>query len=169
MANSRLLEIGSRLVEQFDTRDPFIIAKELGIQIMNVDTLRRLKGAYNVIQGTRWIFLNGNLSEQKRKMVCAHEIGHDQLHRELAMNSGLAEYTLYDMQTRAEYEANIVAAEILLPDEEVLEYIYDYQYDVQQIAEALGSDINLIALKCMVLSQKGHDLRSVDHRSDFLK
>ena len=32
---------------------------------------------------------------------------------------------LYDMTTKPEYEANIVAAEILLDTDEILEYIYD--------------------------------------------
>ena len=54
---------------------------------------------------------------------------------------------LYDMTTKPEYEANIVAAEILLDTDEILEYIYDYGYTSEQIARAMGTDINLVALK----------------------
>ena len=45
---------------------------------------------------------------------------------------------LYDMTTKPEYEANIVAAEILLDTDEILEYIYDYGYTSEQIARAMG-------------------------------
>ena len=41
------------------------------------------------------------------------------------------------MTTKPEYEANIVAAEILLDTDEILEYIYDYGYTSEQIARAM--------------------------------
>ena len=47
-----------------------------------------------------------------------------------------------------EYEANMFAAQVALPDEEILEYIYG-GYDVGQIARAMCSDINLVALKAV--------------------
>ena len=64
------------------------------------------------------------------------------------------EFMLYDMTTKAEYEANIVAAEILLDTDEILEYIYDYGYTSEQIARAMGTDINLVALKNCPLGGK---------------
>ena len=39
------------------------------------------------------------------------------------------------MNSIPEYEANIVAAEILLNSDEVLEYTYDYGYTSAQIAQ----------------------------------
>ena len=73
------------------------------------------------------------------------------------------------MNSIPEYEANIVAAEILLNSDEVLEYIYDYGYTSVQIAQAMHTDINLIALKIAHLAETGHDLRRIDYRSDFWK
>ena len=40
-----------------------------------------------------------------------------QLHRNLAKGSAIQEFMLYDMTTKPEYEANIVAAEILFDTE----------------------------------------------------
>ena len=97
----------------------------------------------------------------------AHELGHDQLHRNLAKGSAIQEFMLYDMITKPEYEANIVAAEILLDTDEILEYIYDYGYTSEQIARAMGTDINLVALKIAHLAESGYDLRRIEHRSDF--
>jgi Zn-dependent peptidase ImmA (M78 family) len=68
-----------------------------------------------------------------------------------------------------EYEANIVAAEILLDTDELLEYIYQYGYTSEQIARAMNTDINLVALKIAHLAETGYDLRRIEHRSDFLK
>ncbi len=169
MSIEYLSNVGNRLVKRCDTRNPFEIAEDLGIKIMMVDDFKRLKGLYRIIKRNRWIFLNSNLDTRMQKIVCAHELGHDQLHRALAKGDGLMEFMLYDMRSRPEYEANIVAAEILLPDEDVLELIYGYGYDAEQIARQLNSDINLVSMKTEILRHKGYDLRQSEFRSNFLK
>ena len=88
-----------------------------------------------------------------QRIVCAHELGHDQLHRNLAKDGALREFMLYDMSTRPEYEANIVAAEILLDTDAVLDYVYNLGYTSEQIAKAMSTDINLVALKVAHLTK----------------
>ena len=57
------------------------------------------------------------------------------------------EFNIFDMKNnRMEYEANSFAAEVALPDEEILEYIYE-GCDIGVIAKSMYSDINLVALK----------------------
>ena len=159
---------GAQLVKRCDTRDPFKIAKDLGIKVMFVDEFEKLKGVYRVIKRNRWIFINSNLPERMQRIVCAHELGHDQLHRDLAKGDGLMEFVLYDMDSRPEFEANVLASQILLPDDEVLEHIYN-GYDAEQIARMMGSDINLVALKVATLNQRGYNFRGIDHNTTFLK
>ena len=169
MSIEYIAEKGAKLVQRFGTRDPFKIAKELGIKVMFVDDFEKLKGVYRVIKRNRWIFINSNLSEWMQRVVCAHEIGHDQLHRAYAKGDGLLEFVIYDMNTRPEYEANVFASQILLPDDEVLEHIHN-GYDSQQIACMMHSDINLVALKVSTLNYLGgYDFRPVEHNSTFLK
>jgi len=67
-----------------------------------------------------------------------------------------------------EYEANLFAAHVGLPDEEIVEYIYQ-GFDASQIAAAMNSDINLVALKVSELSRRGYSFRNIEHKSDFLK
>ena len=74
-------------------------------------------------------------------------------------------HMLYDMRSKPEYEANIVAAEILLDNDELLDYIYYYRYSAEQIARAMHTDINLVALKIAHLNELGYDLRPIEHRS----
>ena len=71
-------------------------------------------------------------------------------------------------ENRIEYEANIFASQASLPDDTILEYI-ENGYDIQQIARAMSSDINLVALKVDTLIAQGYQLRKQEHRSDFLK
>ena len=160
MNAENLSKVGSRLVKRCGTRDPFSIARQLGIEVLFCEDFGPLKGMYRVIKRSRFIFINENLSGRMQRIVCAHELGHDQLHRNLAKGSAIQEFM---------YEANIVAAEILLDTDEILEYIYDYGYTSEQIARAMGTDINLVALKIAHLAESGYDLRRIEHRSDFLK
>jgi Zn-dependent peptidase ImmA (M78 family) len=164
-----LTKVGRNLVKRCGTRDPFQIARELGIEVMFCPGFGPLKGMYRVIKRNRFIFINEDLSLRMQRIVCAHELGHDQLHRNLAKGTAIQEFMLYDMATKPEYEANIVAAEILLDTNEVLEYIYQYEYTSEQIAAAMQTDINLVALKVAHLIETGYDLKRQEHRSDFLK
>lgn len=169
MNAEQLSQVGIRLVKRCGTRDPFEIAKQIGIEVLFCENFNSLKGMYRVIKRNRFIFLNRDLSPSMLRIVCAHEIGHDQLHRNLARENSIQEFMLYDMKSRPEYEANIVAAEILLDNHTVLEYIYEYGYTAEQIAEAMETDINLVALKIAHLTTLGYNLRPQEHRSNFLK
>lgn len=169
MNAEQLSQIGCKLVKRCDTRNPFEIADQLGIEVMLCENFGSLKGMYRVIKRNRFIFLNKDLDESMMRIVCAHELGHDQLHRQMAKTHPIQEFMLYDMKSRPEYEANIVAAEILLDHDEVLEYIYGYGYMAEQIARAMGTDINLVALKVAHLSTLGYNLRPLEYKSDFLK
>lgn len=169
MSPAQLSETGSRLVKKYATRNPFEIARYLGIEVKICDNFGPLKGMYHVILRNRYIFLNSELDDNMMRIVCAHEIGHDQLHRSLVGSNGIREFTLYDMKSRPEYEANIVASEILIDTDIILDYIYNYGYTAHEIAQAMNTDINLVALKITQLVSLGYNLKSVDHKSDFLR
>ena len=157
------------LMRKFDTRDPFALAKALNIEILRTDEWTKLKGMYFCMKRRRFICLNSNLDEHMMKIVCAHEIGHDQLHRQLAKEKALQEFMLYDMSSRPEYEANIFASSLLLDEDTLLKMIYENHYDAQQIACAMNTDINLVALKAAGLIHKGYDLHKIESNSIFLK
>ena len=129
------------------TRNADRIERELGLIVMPRD-FSLTKGAYMVIERNRYIFINKHLDPVMHDIVLLHEIGHDCSHRREAIQvGGLQEFNIFDMRNqRMEYEANMFAAQIALPDDEILEYIYG-GYDVGQIARIMCSDINLVALK----------------------
>lgn len=47
--------------------------------------------------------------------------------------------------------------------------IYENHYNAQQIACAMNTDINLVALKAAGLIHKGYDLHKIESNSIFLK
>lgn len=169
MTARQLSEVGERLVRRCGTRDPFEIARQLGVEVLFCPDFGSMKGMYRVVKRNRFIFINRDLTPQMQRIVCAHELGHDQLHRNLAKTGAIQEFMLYDMATRPEYEANIVAAEILLDTNEVLDYVYNFGYTSEQIAKAMSTDINLVALKVAHLAESNRGLRPIEHRADFLK
>lgn len=165
-------EIAARangLVRRYGTRDPYRLAEELGITVMPRDFVSQ-RGAYKVILRNRFIFIKSDLPPVMEKIVLLHEIGHDSLHRAEAVRmGGFEEFNIFDMRDdRMEYEANIFASQISLPDDDILEHI-ENGLDIQQIAKAMSSDINLVALKVDTLVSQGYRLRRQEHRSDFLR
>ena len=169
MNAEQLSRVGEKLVKRCGSRDPFEIARQLGINVMLCESFGSLKGMYRVIKRNRFIFLNNSLDENMLRIVCAHELGHDQLHRNMAKTTPIHEFMLYDMKSKPEYEANIVAAEILMDSDEVLRYIYEYGYTAEQIASVMSTDINLVALKVAHLATLGYNLHALEHKSNFLK
>ena len=148
MANtSEIVRKANHLVKECGTRDPNRIARELGIEVMPCD-FKRQKGAYKVILRNRFIFIKQDLHPVMSNIVMLHEIGHDILHKSEAIAAGgFKEFNIFNMQDfRMEYEANIFASQVALDDDEFLE-LCEKGYDIQQIARALHSDINLVALK----------------------
>ena len=121
MNAEQLSRVGEKLVKRCGSRDPFEIARQLGVHVM------------------------------------------------LCENPPIHEFMLYDMKSKPEYEANIVAAEILMDSDEVLRYIYEYGYTAEQIASAMSTDINLVALKVAHLATLGYNLHALEHKSNFLK
>lgn len=146
------------LVRRFGTRDPFTLAEALGIKIVFRDDFRRQKGAFKLIMRTAFIFLNANLSFYMQRMVCAHELGHALLHRDLGkMKMGLVEFEILDVNSAAELEANLFAGEMLLDEDDLVEYVRD-GWDLLSIAKAMNTNINLLLLRVNAYNAE-HDMK----------
>jgi len=158
-----------KLVSLCGTRDPHKIARELGIEVLYCP-FKSQRGAYKVIMRNRFMFIKDNLHPVMEKIVLLHELGHDTLHRdEAAKTDGFKEFNIFDMRgSRMEFEANVFASQIALPDDDFIE-LAERGYDTQQIARALNSDINLVAIKGDLLRYQGYQFNHQEHRNDFLK
>lgn len=164
-----IVKMANRLLEKYGTNDPEELADCLGIHVLP-RPFKSQPGAYKVILNNRFIFIKEDLHPAMKKIVLLHEIGHDQLHRKEAMAAGmLQEFNIFNMrESRMEYEANVFAAQLSIPDQEFIDYIKQ-GYDIQSIARFMNSDINLLALKLETLVSQGYAFRSMEHQSDFLR
>lgn len=170
--NKRFADIvclADKIVTKYNTRNPFVLARELNIEIIERN-FKQQNGAYNVVLNNDFIFIRQSLCEENKTIVLAHEIGHCVLHREEAIRcGGFKDYNIFNKQNIVmEKEANIFAAHLLISDEEVLELI-DFQYDVKQISAHLNIDENLVAVKTEILLSKGYKVNKIEYINDFLK
>lgn len=60
------------------------------------------------------------MEEEVQKIILAHELGHEDLHNKEIQNAAFHDASLLDDTDIKGYQANIFAAELLLPDEKVL-------------------------------------------------
>ena len=67
------------LCRKCDTRDPFTIAAKLGIRVLH-EPLGSIRGYYSRTHRIKFIHINQDLSKERQRQVCAHELGHAILH-----------------------------------------------------------------------------------------
>lgn len=168
-STSEIVQKANHIVRLCGTRDPHKIADELGIEIIYCP-FKSQRGAYKVIMRNRFMFIKEDLHPVMENIVLLHELGHDSLHRDEATKAGgFKEFNIFDIRdSRMEYEANIFATQIALPDDDFLE-LAEQGYDVQQIARTMHSDVNLVALKADTLISQGYRLRPQEYKNRFLK
>jgi Zn-dependent peptidase ImmA (M78 family) len=157
------------LIRRYHTRNPWMLADELNITVQE-HPFKRQKGVYTIIKRNRYIFLKEDLDPVTKDLVLLHEIGHDQLHRRYASQKPFSELQLFSLNSdRLEYEANLLAAQLSLPEDELLEYVYR-GYDDVQIARAMHSDSNLVAMRVAALCrQKDYAFRIPEHKTNVFK
>lgn len=69
------------LVKKYRTNCPFDIAGSLGIHIRYANLGATTKGLYYRKLRRRFIIIHNGLSPEWERYVCAHELGHDRLHK----------------------------------------------------------------------------------------
>lgn len=100
------------------------------------------------------ITVNSDLCLRNQEIILAHEMGHACLHDHIADATEFVDVHL-DMNSGVyEHEANLFAAELLLPDQEVLEKIQE-MLPVKTISEELMVPPALIDYKARILQKKG--------------
>lgn len=99
-----------QLIKKFNTRDPYFIAKELGIIIV-FEPLGSILGYYSKTYRTKVIHINETSGERQQLFICAHELGHAVLHPN-ENTPFLKKHTLFSTE-RIEIEANTFAVELL--------------------------------------------------------
>ena len=170
MESYEIFKQADDLVRQCTSRKPEQIAQELGICIFYEEAFKDLLGMYTFRWNHRLMFLNPKIEGRLKDMVIAHEIGHDQRHRNLAKaGKELKEFSLFSMKDNTEYEANAFASHILLENDRVYSLAKE-GYDVFTISQIMGSDVNLMLIKMQEMNKLGYDFTvTLEHDSRFFR
>lgn len=144
-----------RIVRYCETRNPFTAAKSLGI-IVSYEPLGSVRGYYSKARRQKFIHINDDLPEYLQRFVCAHELGHSVLHPN-ANTPFLRANTLLSIN-KLEIEANCFAACLLLPDNELCEYL-EYEYTSGQIASCSGLPESLVQYRIETLEDEDSYVR----------
>lgn len=160
----------SELTHKYKTRDPYELCGALGVKIRLKDLGTSIKAFYFCQSRIRNIVLNYRVSEPIRLILVAHELGHDRLHKEIAMLKGFQELELFDLTRPAEYEANLFAAELLIDDDELLQLLNDDDKSFFSVASELYVPAALLDIKFRGLKHKGYRIEApYIANGDFLK
>ena len=158
------------LTRKYQSRDPFEICGALGVRVRFKDLGTDIKAYYFYQSRIRNIIINSRASETVRRVLAAHELGHDRLHKEIAMLRGFQELELFSRAAPAEYEANLFAAELLIGDDKLLELLNDEDLSFFNVASKLCVPADLLDFKFRALKHKGYRIEApYIAKSDFLK
>lgn len=158
----------SKLIKTYQTRNPFEIAEMMNIKIV-YHNLGDLKGYYFYQSRFRFLVINENISEKMQTVICAHELAHDRFHQHLAKNDPIKEFTLFDVTSKPEREANLFTAELLIPDESIMCLVHG-ECTYSSIAAQLNMPIEIVDFKSQILKYKGYEINSLNiSKSNFLK
>lgn len=130
-----------KLVNQYNTRNPLEIADRMGISVTR-DPLGDIQGYYLLYFGIKCICINSEIDDMNEiRIIAGHELGHAVLHEtERCM---FYPNTLFS-RNKTELEANRFAAELLIPDQIILE---NPGMTKSQIARISGYDEKIMEFK----------------------
>ena len=165
-----IIQTVKKLKKKYKTNDPYELCSAMHIVLYRKDLQKKLKGFFFYQSRQKSIVIDSNVNKILEKILIAHELGHAVLHKEVAMMHGFQEMEMFEGTAKPmEYEANLFAAELLLEDEEVMEYLQEQTFF--ETAAALNVPAALLDFKLAALRAKGERFSIVPMigKADFLK
>ena len=137
-------EAANLLIQRYQTRNPFEIAKTRGIKIVYLDLGESLRGYYFASRRSKIIHISTRLNKYEQRVVCAHELGHDILHP--GINTQFQRNFTYQCTAKGENEANAFAAHLLISDDD-LQTARENGYTISQLAAMCGVPEELVKMR----------------------
>lgn len=121
LSADKIRETAKKLIKKSGTENPFEIADFLGIKVRYKSLGKGIKAYYFCQSRIKNIVINKDINPAFCRVLAAHELGHERLHAALIGSGMITETKLLDTITPLEIEANTFAAELLIPDEVLIE------------------------------------------------
>lgn len=133
------MAIVSGLIKQQHTNSPFEICDNLNYIVLYVP-LVGVRGFYQHYANRDIVYIDCNLPDQVKRFVCAHELGHSIMHKEI--NSIFLDTRTYLKTSLYERQANQFAINLLYPHDSDFD---DYRdFTIQQTAQCLNISTDLV-------------------------
>lgn len=169
MRNAYIYKEVEKLAKRFKTRDPFQILEGLNVVVGETDRYEKLKGYCFMSCQTIYVMISSFLSEEEKRIVAAHELGHVVLHRAQLKLAPMKDEYLYNMKDNTEYQANLFAADLLLEDDEIDKMSKNEDLDYFGFCSSLYSSPELMSFKLYSLIQRGQTYHMpMELQSNFL-
>lgn len=134
----------NKLVKKYLTSDPYELASSLNITIVVGKMPSSIRGFYSRILDMDFIYLNCELDDTDKKIVCAHELGHAILHP--CANSLFLSQNTFIVPSKLELQADIFAANLLISDDTLQQYKSN-TITVSELSAELNLPTSLLQLK----------------------
>lgn len=155
LGNNYIYKEVERLVGKYGTRDPFEILDRMHIVVGETSRYQKLKGYCFMSCQTIYVMISSFLSDEEKKIVAAHELGHILLHRDRLKMAPMKDDILYNMKDNTEYQANLFAADLLLADNDVADMSGNEDLDYFGFCSSLNSSPELMSFKLYSLIKRG--------------
>ncbi len=154
--NQYIYQSVEKLIKRFHTRDPFELLEALNVVVFETDSFKHLKGYCFTSCRTIYVGISSFLSEEEKRIVAAHELGHVVLHKKLLQLAPMNDSVLYAMTSNTEYEANLCAADLLLSDEDVALTSQNEDLSCFGLCSSLDTTPELMSFKLYSLMRRGN-------------
>lgn len=138
----RIKRTVEKLVNQYETRNPYEIAEKMGILVQK-NPLGGIRGYYLLYSGIKCICVNSEIKDiHMEYTVMAHELGHAVLHKK-----GICYYVggiTLNLKDKNEVEANTFAAELLIPNSVIKD---NADMTIEQLSALSGINKKLFEFK----------------------
>lgn len=151
---NQIFKDSQKIIETYGTRNPRDILEERNVKIIPFSTDTKILGMFKIIKRNSFVFYNPYVDNRIQNMVFAHELGHEIYHKEMAKNSNLMEYELFDINSEMELEANIFACHLLIDEDELIEDLKQ-GYTYNQLASLYNVNVNLMIFKLNEMHRMG--------------
>lgn len=127
------------LIKKYSTNDPYEICDYLNYIVLFVP-LVGIRGFYQFYDESDIVYIDNSLPDQVKKFVCAHELGHSLMHKDI--NAIFLDTRTYLKSSTYERQANQFAMNLLYPHDSDFD---DYRdLTIQQTAHCLNVSEDLV-------------------------
>ncbi|MCD7825926.1 MAG: ImmA/IrrE family metallo-endopeptidase [Clostridiaceae bacterium] len=128
--DAQVIQKANQIIRRYKTRNPYDIIDQRDIGFDYTYRYPNLLGYYCVHVAQRFIRINGNAGQQDKDEAAAHELAHDVFDYSDACNGMTFQDTFFFSRSNSlrERRANLMSAELLIEDDDVLDPMGYYRY-----------------------------------------